>query len=500
MTNHNTPRRGPGKTKAGHFIGRTAAGLATGALLASVVAVPADGALSSTGPINPDNGYPTWYMDQGNPAAGLAPLQLELCLDGPLCLATAERPNPEAPVSFPDNFPGEAFWWAGEADIAAGDTSALLVMAQEAAFGGASEEIIMGEQVAFNRLRIRIDGLDPNTSYTVTHPYGSLALTSDATGVINYTSDIGCFDLPCTQAAFDRALAGDVGGPFLRWPSGAPAGYIGDPAVPHTVVGSPTGNNFFQIDGPNAGGPGVSSIRTDQFAIQGKLAGPFVDVATTDQFAAEITWLKESGITTGFPNQTFQPFSSVNRAAMAAFLYRFSGDTTYVAPAVSPYTDVPTNHQFYKEIMWLTDQGITQGMTATTFAPQVAVNRKDMAAFLYRFNGEPEFAAPAASPFTDVATTGQFYKEIMWLRDAAITNGMTPTTYAPMVDVNRKDMAAFLFRYDAEFNGAAEAPAEEAPAEEAPAEEAPAEEAPADEAPADEAPADEAPADDEAAL
>jgi hypothetical protein len=37
------------------------------------------------------------------------------------------------------------------------------------------------------------------------------------------------------------------------------------------VVGSPTGNNFFRIDGPNVGGPGVNTIQTTLFNLSGKL-------------------------------------------------------------------------------------------------------------------------------------------------------------------------------------------------------------------------------------
>jgi hypothetical protein len=246
------------------LLGRAAVGMAAGAMLAATIAVPAGAALTETGPIDPSHGYPSWYSDGGNAAAGLGPLQLELCLDGPLCLATDFRPDPSKPVSFPDNFPDEAFWWAGEASIDSGNTSALLTLAQEAAF--VNELPAAGDQVAFTRMRIRIDGLTANASYTITHPYGAIVLTADATGGINYTNDFGCFDTPCSQQAFERAANGFIG-PFLRWTSGAPEGYVGDPNVEHAVVGSPTGNNFFQVEGP-----GISPLRTDLFSIQGKMA------------------------------------------------------------------------------------------------------------------------------------------------------------------------------------------------------------------------------------
>ncbi|MFF1253064.1 S-layer homology domain-containing protein [Pseudarthrobacter sp. NPDC058329] len=432
--------RGPDGAGHRHLLGKAAAGLTAGAILASVMSVPAAAVLSETGPIDPTHGYPAWFSDGGNAAAGLDPLQLELCLDGPLCLATAERPNPDQPVSFPDNFPGEAFWWTGEASIDSGNTSALLVLAQEAAF--VNEDPVEGDQVAFSRVRIRIDGVAANSNYTVTHPYGTITLPSDAAGSINFTEDHGCFDTPCNQQTFERAANGTVG-PFLRWTSGAPEGYIGDPNQVHAVVGSPTGNNFFQVEGP-----GISPLRTDLFAIQGKLAGVFSDVATTHQFADAIAYAKNEGITTGYPDGTFRPLGSTERGAMAAFLYRYTGqsDATFTPPTTATFTDVPTNHQFFKEIEWLKNSGITTGMTPTVFAPNEHVSRKDMAAFLYRLSEEPEFTAPAASPFNDLTPDSQFYKEITWLQDQQITSGFDDGGYHPFENVQRQATAAFLYR------------------------------------------------------
>ena len=201
----------------------------------------------------------------------------------------------------------------------------------------------------------------------------------------------------------------------------------------------------FQVAAVNAMGTGALSAPSN---VLPALPAPFTDVQPNAQFFTEISWLKGTGITKGYPDGTFQPMTSVSRAAMAAFLYRSSGEPEVALPAESPFSDVPTNHPFYKEIMWLKDTGITKGMTATSFAPEVAVNRKDMAAFLYRFSGSPAYTAPAEATFTDVPDGHQFYNEVMWLKDTGITTGFTATSYAPLMDVNRKDMAAFLYRFD----------------------------------------------------
>jgi hypothetical protein len=75
---------------------------------------------------------------------------------------------------------------------------------------------------------------------------------------------------------------------------------------------------------------------------------------------------------------------------MAAFLYRAAGSPAFTAPAVSPFADVSTGQQFYKEMAWLADQGISTGWVeangTVTYRPLQSISRDAMAAFLYRMS------------------------------------------------------------------------------------------------------------------
>lgn len=218
------------------------------------------------GPVDPRVGFPLWQQDDKG-------VRLGLCLDttNTLCLSTV--PNTALPASVNDrsiNFPGEAFWWSGEAEIALPSGGrARLVMAKEAAF--TTEEATIGNQIAFDRIRVRMDEVTPNTTYTVTHPFGTLTVTSDAEGEVDETEDIGCGASPCDFRIQNKGKIGV----FLKWDPNvtplAPVGYVGDPNVPHRVTGSPTGNNLFRIAGPNIGGAGINTIQTNLFNVSGKL-------------------------------------------------------------------------------------------------------------------------------------------------------------------------------------------------------------------------------------
>src|SRR5438876_6756122 len=230
--------------------------------------------LSAVGALDPITGFPRWYMDRTG-------LQLGQCLDDSAadpCGVIAELPDPNQPLVFPGNFPGEFFYWRTTADIDnIGGVGGLarLVMSTQAGFGGASETPAdgPGSQIVFARYRVRVvpNGLVPGATYTVTGPFGVKSFVAEATGTINFTIDDGCplgTPLPCDFASVLPTIAA---GPFLTWdPASAPfppAGFIGDPAIPHTIIGSPFHTNIFRIQGPNVGGPGVNSVETNVFTI-----------------------------------------------------------------------------------------------------------------------------------------------------------------------------------------------------------------------------------------
>ena len=251
--------------------------------LAAVVPATAHAAVTpeapAAGPIDPNTGYPFWYADSTGE-------RFEFCLDRPdttpgMCLAApqnpAARPWADAdPTQSNLAADPEEFWYNADATIQGGGVRARFVAAQEATFGGPTGTATAGEQVAFGRVRVRLRGVVPGGSYTVTQPYGTDTYVADDRGRVFVTEDIGCFDQPCDfTKPYDSSVTS-----YLRWdpdPSAgpaAPAGYVGDPNVPHRVIGSPEGTNIFRVEGPGLGGPDAPPFETDLFNVQGKLWNP----------------------------------------------------------------------------------------------------------------------------------------------------------------------------------------------------------------------------------
>lgn len=276
---------------------------------------PAQAALQAVGPnATFSNGaatgftFPAWYQDT-------AGLRLDLCalMNDPFCFSEG--------LPAANEFPAEMFWWAAEALIAPTDPGAagvdgLVVLAMEAAFGGAAELVVPGGEVAFARIRIRVSVPTPGT-YTVTHPFGSQTYVVpdavppavfDGTNAINETQDIGDLVVPGPTSNFTLALldgpggepgepAGNISttgasiGPFLlasATPGGAAlpfvtsitpgALFLANPLVPTPITGAVAGGgNFFRITGPGV------DVTQNLFSLTGLVSGTQPAKVTLDE-------------------------------------------------------------------------------------------------------------------------------------------------------------------------------------------------------------------------
>jgi hypothetical protein len=266
-------------------------------MLLLVAAVPAAYAvLQQAGPVNnaPSlGGFPTWYQDTTG-------LTLEFCdprnqaeVDGGWCLLLPGDP-PAVPEVFPGLFFDEHFWFAADATIAPpGNPNlvALLVLATEAAFGGGTAA--PGDQITFNRIRVRLDPVPMTGTYRFIHPYGEESIEGTLGERIFFSDDVGV-----APGVFTNLLTSRLG-PFLL-PSLTSGGaelapvtgpvlgklYIAAPSRLGPVTGSPLppfipssgpsprNHNIFRIEGPggsNLDGLGNNFIETTDFSLMGRI-------------------------------------------------------------------------------------------------------------------------------------------------------------------------------------------------------------------------------------
>ena len=182
--------------------------------------------------------------------------------------------------------------------------------------------------------------------------------------------------------------------------------------------------------------PGVIGGNTGSFN--------FHDVGRLDYFYDAVKWAAENGIASGTGRYTFSPNAVCTRAQTVTFLWRAAG-SPLPRYRVCPFTDVQPSDYYYNAVLWAVEQGITTGLNATTFGPDVTVTRGQVATFLYR---AASAAKPSTfNPFTDVKTTAYNYNAILWAYDNRITTGTSDTTFSPDAYCTRAQIVTFLYRY-----------------------------------------------------
>ncbi|MGP9734876.1 S-layer homology domain-containing protein [Brachybacterium sp. AOP42-C2-15] len=208
----------------------------------------------------------------------------------------------------------------------------------------------------------------------------------------------------------------------------------------------PAGNLYVHISSRFAN----DVTRGKQYSLTVSPASPFTDVRPGMEHYDAMVWMKESGTSTGWSDGTYRPLSSVNRDAMAAFLYRDAGSPKVTLPRTSPFRDLKRTDEHYKAIVWAYQKGITTGWATSKgreFRPVQPIARDAMAAFLYRYADSPRYTTPKGACFTDVRSNQQFAKEMCWMKSTGISKGWSDGTYRPLQSVKRDAMAAFLYRY-----------------------------------------------------
>ena len=110
-----------------------------------------------------------------------------------------------------------------------------------------------------------------------------------------------------------------------------------------------------------------------------------------------------------------------------------------------PYTDIPNQGWIYDAAKYMYDCGFMTGTTPTTFDPIVPMNRAQFATVLYRLAGEPEVEY---APYYPDVPDGWFYSDaITWATENGIITGYDDGNFGTQVNITREQIVTLLYRY-----------------------------------------------------
>lgn len=176
------------------------------------------------------------------------------------------------------------------------------------------------------------------------------------------------------------------------------------------------------------------------------------DVTAGDWFTPDVIYVTLTGLMNG-TGDGFSPNNNINRAQLVTVLYRMAGQPEVTGE--NPFTDVPDGQWYTDAVLWAAENNITDGTSETTFSPNDALTREQMATFLYRFadfeTEEPIEITGDLSGYTDADLVADYAVDAMtWAVVEGVISGIGNNTLAPDNTASRAQMATVLTRYTAE--------------------------------------------------
>ena len=284
------------------------------------------------------------------------------------------------------------------------------------------------------------------TQVDVTGKTAAELKSADFAALLN--GNITAEELSATMTAIDAKLAAP--GSKLSQANYYEGNALNAWAVKSGIVTFSTASVPATGGGSSGGGGGGGSTGTTTPTTPTTPSGlPFTDVKTGDWSYDSVRYVYEKGMMTGTAADKFSPNATVTRAMLVTILHRLEGAP---AAAASSFTDVPAGQWYTDAVAWAAANGIVNGTSATTFAPNDPVIREQFAAILYRYAVYKGMDAVTLTEelgrFTDRdACAAYAVPALQWAVHEGLIHGMTDTTLAPKGSATRAQAAAILARF-----------------------------------------------------
>ena len=112
---------------------------------------------------------------------------------------------------------------------------------------------------------------------------------------------------------------------------------------------------------------------------------------------------------------------------------------------IPAFTDV-NNHWAKDNMLFVVSRGLLSGTSATTFSPNTGMTRGMFVTALGRLAGVDP-TDYQASMFTDVKEDAYYAPYVNWAAKTGVVSGTTDTAFAPDININREQMAVIMKNY-----------------------------------------------------
>ena len=194
-------------------------------------------------------------------------------------------------------------------------------------------------------------------------------------------------------------------------------------------------------------------FETGHFSVYGvgykNPAPAFTDIH--NHWAADnILFAASRGLLSGTSDTTFSPNTGMTRGMFVTALGRLAGinPDSY---QTGKFTDVKADAYYAPYVNWAAQNGIVEGVTATTFAPDTNINREQMAVIMANYAKKLGYDLPKtlqAVTFADNAQISSWAKNaVRTMQQAGILSGKNGNKFDPKGTATRAEVATVLRRF-----------------------------------------------------
>lgn len=174
---------------------------------------------------------------------------------------------------------------------------------------------------------------------------------------------------------------------------------------------------------------------------------PFNDVAYTSWYYDAVKFVYDKGIMDGVSYYRFAPDATITRGMVVTMLWRMAGEPY---EAAAGFTDVAAGRYYTTAVAWAAKNGIVEGMTATTFAPDQAITREQLASILYRYAKWLGFSGYGSdiSGYTDAGKVSSYaYDAMSWAVRTGVVTGTSARVLDPQGTASRAAAAQMFMNF-----------------------------------------------------
>jgi len=180
------------------------------------------------------------------------------------------------------------------------------------------------------------------------------------------------------------------------------------------------------------------------------LASSFPDVPAGSEHDAAISFLKTEGLISGYPDGTFKPDNTINRAEALKITSlartKLLGEYTGELKAIN-FPDVKSSDWFYSYVQKAFSLGIVEGYTDGTFKPANDITASESLKII--FTGlikDYSSQTVSVAPFTDVKIDAWYAPYLQYGKQMQFIEAKADGSYDPERQMSRADFAEAIYR------------------------------------------------------